>query len=435
VRFRDLWGKTKRQQLLETAAQDGQSLYQQLEPPLELGLPFAPSQVNTAYLAWPLLPDLFPVSFPGVKTSRDDVVVDIDRERLIERMKMYFDPKVTHEEMRRISPSGVSDAARFSAHAVRDYLQRRGFLPQNVVRYCYRPFDTRWLYWEPETKLLDEKRSEYFPHVFEGNMWLAAVQQNRKSFDPPLVSRSLCSLHVVERGANLFPLLLKRDEAQSSLTAGPVKKEDCRNLAERSAGFARDLGASPADLFQHVLAVLHAPTYRHENADALRQDWPRIPLPDSKELLLASAALGRKIAALLDTETPFQVAPASRRQEKKAIETLAIEQEPPGWWRYIAVPTRPDGKALDETKDLAVTAGWGHAGKGGVTMPGKGRLIERDYALEELAGSAAVSAAKEEKSQQDAGATGGARATLLGDRTCDVYLNDVAYWKNIPLRV
>ncbi|MGB9486654.1 MAG: type ISP restriction/modification enzyme, partial [Terriglobia bacterium] len=38
---------------------------------------------------------------------------------------------------------------------------------------------------------------------------------------------------------------------------------------------------------------------------------------------------------------------------------------------------------------------------------------------------------------QDARATAGgdARATLLGDRTCDVYLNDVAYWKNIPLRV
>jgi hypothetical protein len=24
---------------------------------------------------------------------------------------------------------------------------------------------------------------------------------------------------------------------------------------------------------------------------------------------------------------------------------------------------------------------------------------------------------------------------LLGDRTCDVYLNDVAYWSNIPIRV
>jgi len=74
------------------------------------------------------------------------------------------------------------------------------------------------------------------------------------------------------------------------------------------------------------------------------------------------------------------------------------------------VPTRVDGKPLDETKDLAVTAGWGHAGKDGVTMPGKGRLIGRDYAAEE-------------------------RDMMLGDRTCDVYLNDVAYWKNIPLRV
>ncbi len=60
VRFRHLWGKTKREQLLETAAQDGQSLYQQLEPPLELGLPFAPAQVDTGYLAWPLLPELSP---------------------------------------------------------------------------------------------------------------------------------------------------------------------------------------------------------------------------------------------------------------------------------------------------------------------------------------------------------------------------------------
>ena len=26
----------------------------------------------------------------------------------------------------------------------------------DFVRYAYRPFDTRWLYWEAETKLLDE---------------------------------------------------------------------------------------------------------------------------------------------------------------------------------------------------------------------------------------------------------------------------------------
>ena len=40
------------------------------------------------------------------------------------------------------------------------------------VRHAYRPFDTRWLYWEADTKLLDEKRAEYKPHVFEGNMFI-----------------------------------------------------------------------------------------------------------------------------------------------------------------------------------------------------------------------------------------------------------------------
>jgi predicted helicase len=54
--------------------------------------------------------------------------------------------------------------------------------------------------------------------------------------------------------------------------------------------------------FYHALAILHAPDYRKENSGALRQDWPRIPLPDSKELLAASAELGKQIAALLDTE-------------------------------------------------------------------------------------------------------------------------------------
>ncbi len=84
-------------------------------------------------------------------------MVDIDRERLIERMRLYFDPRVSDEEMRRACPTAMTDTARFNAEAVRDYLRTRGFLPDNVLQHYYRPFDCRWLYWEPETKLLDEK--------------------------------------------------------------------------------------------------------------------------------------------------------------------------------------------------------------------------------------------------------------------------------------
>ena len=57
-------------------------------------------------------------------------------------------------------------------------------------------------------------------------------------------------------------------------------------------------------VWMHALAIGYSPVYLMENADGIRQDWPRIPLPANKDLLLASAELGREVAALLDTETP-----------------------------------------------------------------------------------------------------------------------------------
>jgi hypothetical protein len=105
------------------------------------------------------------------------------------------------------------------------------------------------------------------------------------------------------------------------------------------------------------------------------------------------------------------------------------------------------GKPLDPVKDLKVTAGWGHAGKGGVTMPGKGKIIERDYSTDERKAiepcveepSLTVGLAPRDNTADGALAQASARAQSpfdsLGESTYDVYLNDVAYWKNIPARI
>ncbi|RRR70932.1 MAG: DNA methyltransferase, partial [Candidatus Viridilinea halotolerans] len=199
--FRNFWGREKRADLLASSLT--QPAYQHLAPPAALGFPLQPAQVQADYLHWPLLPELFPTSFPGIQTGRDDDLVDISREALHTRMTAYFDPAISHAAMAQIAPSLLENTNRFNASATRAQLQQRGFLAQNIVRYYYRPFDLRWLYWEPETKLLDEKRSEYFPHVFEGNVWMAAVQQNRKDFDPPISTSTYAARHVIERGANL----------------------------------------------------------------------------------------------------------------------------------------------------------------------------------------------------------------------------------------
>ncbi|MDP2916706.1 MAG: hypothetical protein Q8O16_02110, partial [Dehalococcoidia bacterium] len=88
---------------------------------------------------------------------------------------------------------------------------------------------------------------------------------------------------------------------------------------------------------------------------------------------------------------------------------------------------REGGGELQTPKELAVTVGWGHAGQNGVVMPGKGKAVERDYTAEEK--QAIVSGAEKQ------GIPTQKAFELLGERTFDIYLNEVAYWKNIPTKV
>ena len=173
VGFRHLWGQSKHDHLVATSESPPESLYADVAPLLSLGLPFADLAVSDGWRDWPALPDLFPTSFPGVKTSRDGFLVDVDLDRLKQRVADYFDDDLSHEDITRRYPSVMKSTARFNTHAVRDALLKRGDPAEDgFVRYAYRPFDNRWLYWDADTKLLDEKRADYKPHVFEGNSWL-----------------------------------------------------------------------------------------------------------------------------------------------------------------------------------------------------------------------------------------------------------------------
>ncbi len=403
VAFRHLWGQAKPAELTATADAEPEVLYSEVAPLLPLGLPFAETAVSPGWFDWLALPDLFPVSFPGVKTSRDGFLVDTDLDRLRDRVGEYFDSSLSHEEIARRYPKVMKSTARFDARAVRDALLRRGGPDESgFIRFAYRPFDTRWLYWEKDTKLLDEKRADYRPHVFEGNRWLSSAQHLRKGAGEPQTccTSDLGSLHLIERGALMFPAWL-REEGLGAATG----TERRANLSGAAQGYLARLGLGVEDLFHHVLAILHDPSYREANAGALRMEWPRIPLPgwpDGKsegaaEALARSAARGRTIAALLDSDRPVSSG-------------AGIDLRP-----EVAVPSTVAGRQMAED-DFAVSAGWGHFGTGDAVMPGRGRIVERAYRPEERAALAA-------------------HIAVLGETTFDVYLNGEAYWRNVPSAV
>ena len=424
VRFRHLWGRSKRADLLATAVQDGESLYQPLSPTLGLGLPYMPARVAADYLSWPSLPDLFPVSFPGVKTSRDIDLIDIDLPGLAQRIQAYFNPAFSDDSVRSIAPSLMASSSGYDATATRKYLVPHGVASGHFVRYCYQPFDMRYIYWHPETKLLDRKREELFAGARAGNIFLTSRQKGERQHEgtPFYIARSLPDWHLTRPGSICFPLTSTGFTSRGHSLFGqettsvdhPVANISATAHAYLASVGILDPNTEAADwLWMHALAIGYSLTYLEENAGALRQDWPRVPLPSTAELLHASAALGRQIAALLDTERPVAgVTSGTIRPELQAIGLI----------------TRVGGGALNPgAGDLAVTVGWGHAGKGGITMPGKGRVDQRGYTPDELAamrGAASALCLTEEQV-----------VSCLGTTTQDVYLNSTAYWRNIPASV
>ena len=67
-------------------------------------------------------------------------------------------------------------------------------------------------------------------------------------------------------------------------------------------------------------------------------------------------------------------------------------------------------------EDFVVSAGWGHFGTGDAVMPGQGRVVDREYTSAERAAL-------------------GDTISTLGHITFDVYLNERAYWRNVPAAV
>ena len=405
VGFRHLWGQAKREELMATALVEPSALYDSFEPSLTLGLPFTRMAVGDSWHDWPSLTDLFLASFPGVKTSRDSFLIDVDLHRLRARISDYFDSCLSHEGVAQRHPTVMSSTRIFDARSVRDALLRRGGpVEEGFVRHAYRPFDTRWLYWEGDSGLLDRPRPEHKSHVFEGNLWLVSQQKPRREWSPPQVISHIGCLDLMDRGATYFPTWL-RDQGLGIDGSGTQRSA---NLSPAAHSYLDRLGFGVEDLFHHVLAVLHDPAYRESNAGALRMEWPRIPLPGWPDgdadgaagELVVSAARGRELAALLDSDTPVP-----------GVTEGALCPE----IAYAAVPSTVDGGNM-AGDDFALTASWGHYGQGETVMPGQGRVVERPYTTDERA------------------ALGGAVSTL-GETTFDIYLNDRAYWRNVPAAV
>jgi len=426
VLFRDDHNAAKaedrRKGLLESLnAERFNSKYTNAFPTAENRYSFWPEDVSDAYSEWPKITDLCAESpSNGLMEKRGGALIDCDREKLEERMRLYHDKSLDWDAYRLASSTLTGDWSGFDARKLRGRALDVGFRIEQVVRYAVRPFDTRWCYFTDISSIWNRSRPALWAQRFEGNRFLAtrpAGVANPEGY-PFMFTAALGDNDALRGHAYYFPLDLKqnRPEAANGHLFGADDSTQ-HNYSPTVARYLETLGETAAqshaaDIWLHTLAIGYSPAYLEENADGIRQDWPRIPLPSSLEQFRASAALGQCVAELLDTEQPVA-----------GVTAGALRPE----LRSVAGLKRMDDKPLDADEDLRVTAGWGHAGKEGVTMPGRGKLVSRERTAKELSDLAQGLAAL--GIPQDEG------LKCLGNTVVDVYLNDLCAWTNVPEKV
>lgn len=319
-------------------------------------------------------------------------IIDTDRAALEQRLTVYFSA-ADFEAAQKVSGEIATPRARYDPKKVWSVLKEAGhFRKEAIVPFLAFPFDRRYIYYVPSDKWLNEARPDFWRNS-ANNEWLITVPEPRKVSETwPVYSTELVNLHVHERGSVVFPRETRGDDLLSDRDAN-IQEAAWRILSDHFGlpGERRDDAARAfvGKLFRVACAILHAPSYQAEHKSALSADWAHLPVPKDGLLLDRLAAAGEQVTFLLD---------AGGAANEVIRSVLGDDRV-----RALGALKRTDGKQV-RPEDLKIDVTyWGG---------GKGRWKPRLFLSEELP-------APEFE-------------TAWGERTGDLYLNDTAYFANVP---
>lgn len=224
-------------------------------------------------------------------------------------------------------------------------------------------------------------------------LFITVPEPRKESETRPVFATTLPNLHVHERGCVAFPRETRGDDLLSDRDAN-IGEKTWRILRQHFGlkGERReaDAHAFVGKLFRIAFAILHAPAYQAEHKSALSADWAHLPIPKDDRLFARLVDKGEQVTRLLD----------ANRDARDVVEAVLGHERA----AQLGPLKRDDGGNL-RPADLNITVTyWGG---------GKGRWKSRPFAIEEA--------------PLDAWGEG-----VWGDQTGDLYINDDAFFADVP---
>jgi predicted helicase len=228
----------------------------------------------------------------GIVTMGDSFVIDENSDVLIQRLEKFL--------IENITVSYLNDKYSLGKNYAEWVINNKKDIvidPEKIVDYLYRPFDTRYSYFD--NKLLWRPRSSTMKHFIIGkNVGLIIPKQ----LAPNEVAGAFITRNVgghktfsAFNSNYYFPLYVFSEDG----TKIPNLKKEIVEEIEKTVG-----KVTPEDILDYIYAVLHSPTYREKFKEYLKIDFPRVPYPKDKDTFKKLAKLGTELRSIHLLESP-----------------------------------------------------------------------------------------------------------------------------------
>lgn len=261
---------------------------------------FAPKDFSTKdeYERGFLLTELFDVNNSGIKTDRDSLFIDMDRDLQLHKSKTLLAGNLTPDFIEKYR---VEDS---SSYKLTEKIKGKNFDPSHIQSIIYRPYDYQWIYYDPS--IISRPGYATMKHMLFEN-WGMYVKRGFEDSDAPpaFCCNQLVCMRAWSRPGSigseyLFPLYQYSSQFGKQIKK-PNFKSACVKQIEASLklslvceGNTKD-GFTALQLFDYIYAVLHDSKYTKKFREFLKIEFPRIPFPQNQNEFFRLSSIGAKL--------------------------------------------------------------------------------------------------------------------------------------------
>lgn len=285
--------------------------------------------------------DMFRISGVGITTAHDDFVIDLNKEKLLQKFKDFKNSYPSADELHK--KFNVPKKVGWDILKGWKNIQDKKDLNKYIQKISYRPFDTRYIFYEE--KLVWRCVKDIFEHFVQdeitrgfnplhtnrnetqgakatllsenSNIALNVARQSKVSgsWQYCFITKGLVDLSFMDGGntgagyifplyiydtANVRKILREENEEIGGMFEDIKHFENTERIENFMLKFRKFINekygnVSAEEILGYIYAVLFHKEYRKKYLDFLNIDFPKIPFVDKKEYFLKLSKLGERL--------------------------------------------------------------------------------------------------------------------------------------------